>query len=33
VRGAFPKRVLAFVTACVFVLGVAGGVVAMSFLR
>jgi uncharacterized membrane protein YraQ (UPF0718 family) len=33
VRGAFPKRVLAFVTACVFVLGIAGGVVAMLYLR
>jgi hypothetical protein len=29
VRGAFPKRVLAFVTACVFVLGIAFGVIAM----
>ena len=33
VRNAFPKRILAFVTACVFVLGVAAGVAAMVFLR
>ena len=33
VRGAFPKRVLAFVTACVFVLGIAAGVFAMVFMR
>lgn len=33
VRGAFPKRVLAFVTACVFVLGVAAGAFAMGFMR
>lgn len=29
VRGAFPKRVLAFVTACVFAIGVIAGVIAM----
>jgi len=33
VRGAFPKRVLAFVTVCVFALGIAGGVFAMLFMR
>lgn len=33
VRGAFPKRVLAFVTACVFVLGVVAGIAAMVFMR
>lgn len=29
VRGAFPKRVLAFVTVCVFALGIAAGVTAL----
>lgn len=33
VRGAFPKRVLAFVTLCVFALGIAAGVFAMFFMR
>lgn len=33
VRGAFPKRVLAFVTVCVFALGIAAGVFAMAFMR
>ena len=33
VRGAFPKRVLAFVTACVFLLGIVAGVAAMLFMR
>jgi uncharacterized membrane protein YraQ (UPF0718 family) len=33
VRGAFPKRVLAFVTVCVFALGIAGGVLAMLVMR
>lgn len=33
VRGAFPKRVLAFVTACVFVLGIVAGVLAMAFMH
>ena len=33
VRGAFPKRVLAFVTVCVFALGVAAGVFAMLFMH
>lgn len=33
VRGAFPKRVLAFVTVCVFALGIAAGVFAMLFMR
>lgn len=32
VRNAFPKRILAFVTACVFVLGIVAGVAAMLFL-
>lgn len=31
VRGAFPKRVLAFVTACVFLLGIIAGIAAMFF--
>ena len=33
VRGAFPKRVLAFVTACVFALGILAGIIAMLFMR
>src|SRR6185437_6889544 len=33
VRGAFPKRVLAFVTVCVFLLGIAAGAFAMLFMH
>jgi uncharacterized membrane protein YraQ (UPF0718 family) len=33
VRGAFPKRVLAFVTACILALGIVAGVFAMFFMR